>query len=146
MSHRVAQILEALRSAHVEQGSWVDRVFVQRSRTLSADSEMPAVVIAPGVDEPLQENLACIDSEILVSILLHAGGTSDEEVTASLFDQRRDSHVAIRTAPALGLDFVLEVFYRGAAEPEVVGEGEAYTGTYETLWAVQYRMNHADPQ
>jgi hypothetical protein len=141
--HRAEQILDAvvaiLRAASIEE--------VGKHRVESyQEGDAPAISVRFGADDPAElGSIPVIDSVLTVSLIASAKGATEADVVAALLDLRKRSHIALMADRTLGLSFVSDVRYRGAAAPEIDADAENYGGRQETQWAVPYRMNLADP-
>ena len=150
MSHRAQQIVEAM-VAELKANTNLDAaVYTHRQYSLREDDqELPAVSVRIGADQPTGEfvadNFAYIDSvlELVIEITVRA----DDEQTAmeSLFSLRRQVHITAMTDRTLGLSFVIDTRYGGAAEPQFDVSADRQVARLETRWGVFYRMSISDP-
>jgi hypothetical protein len=150
MSHRAEQVLDAI-VAILNASAVVDgAIYRHRAYSLSPDdAELPALSVEMGADTPTDplgaSNLAFLDSLLEVPIVATVRGTSPEEVTSALLDRRRQIHVALMVDRTLGLAWVIDTRYGGAARPQIDVEPEYCFGRLTCTWVVHYRANLADP-
>jgi hypothetical protein len=147
MTHRAEQIIQAAAAAIASQTDVGAAVLPHRTLSLSQDDqELPAICVRQGPDEPLQQNLAVIDSELTLKLSVYASASTEPELMAELSRLRAVVHRALLGDPTLGLTFVLGATYGGADRPEIDGGASRLAGQQDSTFAVQYRMNFTDPE
>jgi len=147
--HRAQQIVNAITTEHIANGAWQNRVLKQQALTLDAETELPAALIYLRPDDPTSEfgnsNMAFIDSLLSLSIVLIAEASTESALLDSLMSYRATSHIVMMADQFHGLAFVSGQRYRGADQPLIDMVGQRLIGRLETKWAIDYRMNYADP-
>lgn len=147
MAHRAEQILSAIESNLTGLATTGANVFRGRVYTLD-DSEVPAITIYQGSDDPLGEygpsNVAFLDSELQIKVTAHVKTSAKAET--ELNQIRREVHIALMNDYQQGLpDIVLTTFPLGASAPLLLGDGETPTALMDMHWAVHYRSSIDDP-
>lgn len=151
MAHRALQILTAAAAAIAARSSLGATVFVHRDATLSApDNELPAICVQAGADQPIggetgATNLAFYDSAFEIVCVAIAVAVGESELIDELFRLRSEIHLALRADTSIGLAFVMDTQYMGAAVPTIDAAAENMVGRLETYWRVLYRMATIDP-
>lgn len=151
MSHRAQQIVDAVITALTANSSLGASVYAHRALSLSEpDQELPAVSIRYGGDSPIDEdgasNFAYLDSLLEMQAVSMVRGPDEVSVMQALLDLRRQIHITLMADRSLGLAFVIDTRYGGAAAPELDTATEYIAGRLEQRWLVHYRMNISDPQ
>lgn len=151
--HRAEQIIDAIVATLRADATLAASVYKHLAVTLAeAETELPAVSVGMGVDEPLGEigvtNVAYIDSLLAVPILLVCQADTEALAITELMRLRAEVH---RTMMAGQRDhglttIVIDTRYAGADAPQLNTEGSRITGRLETRWLVHYRMNITDPE
>jgi hypothetical protein len=149
MTHRAGQIVDAVASL---VGARVTptgiKVFTHRRLSLAADEDhLPAISIDFGEDQRAETKLMGSISSVL-SVVCTAVVTAplEQDIRLSLLSMRREIHRALMADARLGLgDFVVNTLYGGAAEPEILTDGESIVGVLASTWLVSYQMNTLDP-
>jgi hypothetical protein len=143
--HRAEQILDAIVAKLTAAG--MTGVGKHRLISYEPDMELPAVSVQLGPDAPPGiRAIPIIDSELTVVIACVARAATEADLITALMALRTTSHIALQADQTLGLSFVSDIRYGGAAAPATEAVGEFIAGRLETLWVVPYRMNIADPQ
>jgi len=150
MTHRAQQIIAATAAALAASSSLGAAVYTHRRLSLSdEDQELPAVSVNYGSDDPLSDlgvtNIAFIDSLLELAVTLVARGDSEQDVLDELLRLRAAQHVALMADRSLGLAFVIDTRYGGAAAPDVDVSLNRPAGALTCRWLVHYRMNLSDP-
>lgn len=148
--HRAQQILEAVEAKLAASTTLGAGVYLYRELSLSdADQELPAVCIRPGSDEPLSDftstNLRFIDSLLEVRLVALAAGSDERSSAEELLRLRVETHKALLADTTLGLSFVIDCRYGGAAAPDMEQATGGNGASVEMTFRVLYRMNLADP-
>jgi len=146
--HRREQILDAIVSQLTGLTTTSTRVFRGRAYPL-ADTDLPAILIYQGEDNPTSENSSeavyqFIDSTLTVAIEACAMSTST--VVDQILNQiDKEAWIALMSTLNLGLSFVHYHSPIGAQEPRLSGEGERPIGCLRRNWTVYYRSSRTDP-
>lgn len=149
MTHRADQILDRtveLVAARVTAKG--HKVFKHRRLSLaSEEDQLPAHSVDFGEDQRAENKfIGSINSVLTVQTTAVMQAATEPELKAALLEMRREQHRAVMADARLGLsDFVINTLYGGAAEPEILTDGESLTGILTSSWLVLYRMNTLDP-
>jgi hypothetical protein len=147
MAHRAEDILAQIVTTLT--GLTTTQANIVRGRVYTIeDTELPALSIYLGADDPIGENgptnVQFQDSDLLVRVRAHVK-TPSEQVDATLNLIRREVHVALMADYTQGLDYILNTIPLGAEEPELSGDGEQPTATLDMNWLIRYRASVLDP-
>lgn len=150
MPHRVQSIVDAAIVAIQARPNLGASVYRHRRVSLSAaDLELPAVSVYLGEDAALSDlgvtNLAFLDSRLTLQIVALASARTEQDLIEELLRLRRELHQGLMADATLGLAYVSACFYQGAAAPTVSIAGEAFSGSLDTRWHVDYRTSLTDP-
>lgn len=151
MAHRALQVLNQVVALLQANTNLDATVYKHRVRPITTDdnSKQRAVVVRLGQDQPIdpsgESNLAFIDDTLALSVFCVVDDDDEEAVIDKLLELRTQSHITLQTTQNLGLAFVSDCRYQGAAAPEVKADTGLVTGVLETNWVVWYRMNIGDP-
>lgn len=142
--HRAERILDSVVAILAAAG-----ISAGKHRVLSYDPEMelPAVSVRMGPDAPPGEsNIPVIDSELSIVIAAIESKDTEADTVSALMTLRSSVHVALMADRTLGLAFVSDTRYGGAAAPELETVGNKIAGRMEMSWTIPYRMNLASPE
>lgn len=146
--HRGLQVLDGVKQLLVTNGTWGSNVYLGQAWPLKK-SDLPAALIAIGDDVPISDlgtdNMSFIDSFLSVSVVIRATAKDEATLLEALFEGRKQAHIALMADPTLGISFVTDCRYQGAAKPINNDNSDAIISDYETRWVVRYRMNYLDP-
>lgn len=149
MAHPVQRIVEAITTRlQAAIPEYATRIYKYRTASLNdMDGELPAIVIRAGGDDPLAgaSDFNNLGSLLTVFVAVTEQGVVEEEVVNALLDLRVRIHSALMVPHALGLSYVIEVGYAGAADLREDSNGEQFVKELTTRWQVAYRMNRIDP-
>jgi len=148
VTHRAAAIIDAaaaLIRARVEPLGI--HVYTHRRHSLNpGQDEMPAISVDMGEDIPGPESTSSFDSLLNLEITGVAALPTEPEVTAEIIRLREEAHIALRADVTLGLPYVVNTLYGGAARPtETESEGELVVRALTSVWIVYYQMSKTDP-
>lgn len=140
--HRAEQIAAALLAALTGLTSTGLNAF--RGRALPVEvSSTPALLIYSTSDQPLDVTYPVRNSALSVLIEGHALAVPGA-IETTLNAIRKEVTIAIRSAPTLGLGFVIES-EEGGADYELFGDSEQPGGIVRMTWTVMYRRGWNDP-
>lgn len=152
MTHRAAQIIDAVTQAvsvHVPSGV---RAYSHRRLTLSGDyDELPAITVDFGEDQPVDgpgssELEGLIVSLLTVNVTAIVADPDEHQLRRRLLELRADVHRALMSNLDLGLAFVLDTHYGGASPPEFDVAGDQLVGELTSQWGVRYEMQLDNPE
>jgi hypothetical protein len=153
MSHRAEQIINRAAELHTAAADVAANVFTDRVLSLAEEQdELPAFSITEGADQPQTENMGFIESLLTLRVFAFAVSVDEADLRRQLRAMRARTHRYLTTNGTLsqvnitlGLDFVSDVRYGGALEPQVIKRAQ-WCGLVECPWHVLYRMNQTDPE
>ena len=151
MSHRAAQIIDAVAAAITATAPSGHKVFTHRRESLSEEQdELPAHSVDFGEDQPVEAGSTHLDGTIgsLLTVNVTSVTTAVEEhlLRALLLEMRAEVHVAIKRTQDLELPFVIDTHYGGANPPEVDVSGDTLVGELTSVWGVRYEMPLHSPE
>ena len=145
MAHRAEQIVDAAKTL-LDVSATLGVLYRNRQLSLSeASNEIPATSVNIGDDEPVSalgaDNFSFVDSLLTLSVVHISSQATEDLVVDELMNMRAAAYAVMMADRSLGLSFVIDTRYGGAAAPEISDEGGELCGRLVTTWFVHYRMS-----
>jgi hypothetical protein len=144
VTHPVNDIAEAIVALLRDETCAEDRVFRDREPDLQARSELPAIVVHIGSDDPVDQQMQTRwRSEVRINVDLFT--TAEEErVSSALLDLRAETYRLLMANQTLGLPGVIRIL-PGGAEEILRSESAIPIGFLRTVFFVLYQHSLTDP-
>lgn len=146
-NHIVSQIADAFVALLDRETDAFDRVFRDRSEQFESRTDLPAIDIRIGPDDPVDGNAnGPQSSEVRINVDLYVAN-QPESVSADLLELRKQSYIALMAnAPRLpSVAAVTKILAGGAEEVLAANEGSVPIGYVRTAYFVTYRHSLTDP-
>lgn len=144
MTHPVNDIADALVNLLMDETDAEDRVCRDRQPALDVRSELPAIVVHIGEDDPVDDQVhgrwrstARINVDLYVTAL-------EEDISRVLMGLRTQTYKLIMAEPVLGLPSVIRCL-PGGAEEILRGDSAIPIGYLRTAYFVLYQHSFTDP-
>jgi len=144
MTHRVDQIADRIVALLLDETAAQDRVYRDREPVLDVRSELPAVVVHIGADDPPNVQVhGRWRSSLVVHIDLFAIADEDA-VSRALLALRTETYKLLMADLTLGLPFVISALPNGAEEI-LRGDFSLPVGYLRTTFSILYQHSLTDP-
>lgn len=144
MIHPVDSIADRFVELLTHTTAAADRIFRDREPALDSRTELPAVVVHIGEDDPIDgQSHGRWRSEVRMNVDLFVTA-SEDEISRTVLDLRTETYKALMADQTLGLPNVIRILPGGATEV-LRGEGSLPTGYLRTSFFVMYQHFLTDP-
>jgi hypothetical protein len=142
--HPVDAIAEQFVELLTHTTAAADRIFRDREPALDSRSELPAIVVHIGEDDPIDNQVhGRWRSEVRMNVDLFVVAAEDD-ISRSVLELRTEAYKALMADQTLGLPGVIRILPGGATEV-LRGEGSLATGYLRTSFFVMYQHSLTDP-